>query len=244
MASSASGRTRTSIRPVFKKSEFDNRPVQVRFEKSTVRLWDAKSRGYLEESEFVGNPIKSQFQVDRLSSIRFAAKAALGGGYSVYGDEIRQAIDCGELRRLMRLDVNEARNNDAVPTSNVMICDRFHPDTIGNVHARTYKVLCELHRRSAFICVPHHDAVSFHVGVPGSYMCSIICPADGHRLPIFVYSRSRCHDLDRSKQPPTSGISHVIPIATVSAHGYRSGALAGIAEWPCESRSLRDRWSR
>jgi hypothetical protein len=89
--------------PVWKRSEFEGRPVQVSFGKDRIRIWDAKSRTYLDEDYAVGKPIESKLRIDRFASVRFTAKVALGGAYFVYGDPIRSITDCDELRHLITL---------------------------------------------------------------------------------------------------------------------------------------------
>jgi hypothetical protein len=189
----ADARGHSGIEPIprWRKSEFEGRPVQVTFGKDGIRIWDAKSQTYIDEEYFTGKPITSELRMDRFASIRFVAKTALGGSYFVYGDQIKAAIDCNELRRLISMDVVAARNDSAFLNSKVIICDRFHPDTNHKADAAMYKALCEFTQRSTFICVPHHDSISFHVGVVGVYLGSIICPAETSKIP----NDAELHDL-------------------------------------------------
>jgi hypothetical protein len=141
------------------------------------------SREELEDLE--GTSVASQLKVDYFSAIRFAAKVALGGGYFVYGDLLRDAIDCDELRRLISLDVTAARQDPLFEAMKARICHRFHPDVFGgSAEALRDRLLCEYTGRSTFICVPYQDAVGFHVGVLGMYMGSIFLPADTSCFPL------------------------------------------------------------
>jgi hypothetical protein len=177
--------------PVFKRSEIEGRPAQVSFGSNAIEVWDAKSKSYLSEEDLTGKLIKSSFKIDRLSSIRFAAKVALGGGYFVYGDALRTAIDCDELRRLIQLNVETARYDDDLRNSRVVICDRFHSDLQTNPQAQMYRALAEFQCRSKLICVPHNQSISFHIGILGVYMGTVIIPADTRQLP----NDTELHDL-------------------------------------------------
>jgi hypothetical protein len=169
--------------PKWRDSKFEGRPVQVTFGKEGMRIWDARSKTYVDEEYFAGKEIRSNFSMDRFASIRFVAKVALGGGYSVYGELIRSAVDCEELRRLASLDIEAARKDPNYFSSKLSVCDRFHPDVHNSPEAAMYKALCEFTQRSTFICVPHQDSISFHVGVVGVYLGSVVCPANTSELP-------------------------------------------------------------
>jgi hypothetical protein len=47
-----------------------------------------------------------------------------------------------------------------------------------------YRALCEGTQRSLFIAIPHDNAISFHVGIVGKYVGSMIIPAKTDTLPI------------------------------------------------------------
>jgi hypothetical protein len=116
--------------------------------------------------------------------LRFLAKAALGGGYFVYGDALLDAIDCASLRKIILLDPIAAKQDAALLACNFQICDRFHADARPNGPLHTYRVACEMTRRSLFIAQPHANGIAFHVGVVGNYIGTIFCPGDTTEIPM------------------------------------------------------------
>lgn len=178
----ARGHGGTEPVPKFKKSEFGGQPAQVSFGKDAVKIWDAKSRSYLPQDQIEGQPVESQFKLDPRQTIRFVAKVALGGGYFMYGDALRKAMDCDELRRIISFDAEKSKRED-FQNSRIKICDRFHPDVKANTHVQTHKELVEFQKRSTLICVPCQGWMEFHVGVLGMFMGTLAVPADTSGLP-------------------------------------------------------------
>jgi hypothetical protein len=168
--------------PKFKKSQFGGEPAQLSFGKDAVKVWDAKSRSYLPQEQIEGQTIESQFKLDPRQAIRFVAKVALGGGYFVYGDAIRKAMDCDELRRLISFNPETSKRED-FQGSKIKIADRYHPDVKTNTHVMMHKDLVEFRKRSTLICVPYHGWMGFHIGVLGMFMGTIAVPADITDLP-------------------------------------------------------------
>jgi hypothetical protein len=162
----------------------DGRPVQVTLGKEKITVWDARQRRDLEENDVVGRQMTTRLQVGKHTALRFLAKAALGGGYFIYGDAFRNAVNCDDLREIVFLDVEQSRTKGRLQHSKISVCDRFHPDSIGNGPGVIYRALCEGTKRSLFISIPHHDSISFHVGVVGYFIGSIIIPASTNGLPI------------------------------------------------------------
>ncbi len=181
----ARGHSRTPPIPVWKRTVLEGQPVQLRLGLDKFEAWDPRAKTTVHEEDIVGKTLESQLKIDRFASIRFAAKVALGGGYFVYGDAIRSAINCDELRWLVALDPVNANADPKLDQLGVQICDRFHGDANGgSVDGSMWRLLTEFTGRSVLICVPHDSAISFHVGVLGMFMASIICPAPSHDLPI------------------------------------------------------------
>lgn len=181
-AADARGHSGTEPVPKFKKSTFGGQPAQVSFEKEAVKIWDAKSKSYLPQDKIEGQQVESQFKLDKTSAMRFVAKVALGGAYFMYGDVIRKAMDCDELRRLISLDP-ETYNPEDFKNSKIKISDRFHPDVQTNNTVKMNKALTIFQRRTTLICVTFHGWLEFHVGVLGMFMGSLAVPTDTTDLP-------------------------------------------------------------
>ena len=177
-----SGKEPTSV---WRNSQINGRPAQVTWGKKKVTAWDAIDRRELAEKEFVGKEISAKLHIDLHVTTRFIAKVALGAGYFIYGDAIRSALDCEALRELALLPFQAARKSSRISNSEIMICDRFHPDSRPGQPGYLNRVAAENTPRSIVISVPHDDAVSFHVGLVGMYIGSIIIPATTESLPKF-----------------------------------------------------------
>lgn len=160
----------------------EGRPVQVTFGVDKISVWDAKQGRLLEDHEIAGQQFTADLKIGKHDALRFVAKAALGGGYFLYNESFRSGVDCDELRELVFLDLNRAKDEKIFDDSNIRFIDRFHPDS-RTKDGLLYRSLCESLARSIFIAVPHHESISFHVGIVGQYLGSIIIPADTKELP-------------------------------------------------------------
>lgn len=181
----ARGHSNKPPTPVWKYSEIDGKPVQVKLSREKIELWDPRVNAVVADEDVAGREIKSSFRIDKFSAMRFAAKVALGAGYFVYGDKIRSAVDCDEFRKLIALDPDRARSDASLIPDQITVCDRFHADANGgSADAQMFRALCEFTSRTTIVLVPHIDAVSFHIGVLGMFMASITCPANTTDLPI------------------------------------------------------------
>jgi hypothetical protein len=154
----ARGHSRRNPVPRWRKSSAQGYPLQFTWGLDAVEVWDPREKRMLNEEleDLEGTSVTSQLKIDYFSAIRFAAQVALGGGYFVYGDLLRDAIDCDELRRLISLDVTAARQDPSFEAMKARICHRFHPDALGgSAEALRDRLLCEYTGRSTFISVPY-----------------------------------------------------------------------------------------
>lgn len=126
----------------------------------------------------------ANLRIGKHTALLFLAKVALGGGYFLCGDAFRTAVNCSHLRELIFLDLEGIRQTGSLDDSGITVCDRFHPDTQDGGKALLYRRLCEGTDRSIFIATPHHASITFHVGIVGMYIGSIIVPAITEGLPI------------------------------------------------------------
>ena len=163
----------------WRNSEMEGRPVQTTLSKEKATIWDSRERRTLADAEVEGKPIKSTLHLEIHPSVRFTAKVALGGGFFVYGDLMRQRIDCDELRRLTKLDLEEIRKDPSLDKMSARVCHRFHKDALGaSADGSMYRHLCEFTGRTTFLAIPHPNSVAFHIGVLGMYIGSIFMPAE------------------------------------------------------------------
>ena len=182
--SGVKGHSKKAVVPRWKKVTMDGKPIQMTLGSDKIRYWDVKQHRELEAAEYAGKKFKAALNFKLDSCYRFVAKVGLAGGYFLYGDEIREAVDCDILRLLIFSDVDEVRQDKDLRDSAIRICDRFHPDSKIDAPGGLYRAICESIRRSIFISVPHQDAISFHVGIAGMFIGTIIVPAKTDQLPI------------------------------------------------------------
>lgn len=171
-------------RPRSWRAKLGDRPAQIQLEPQGMKVWDARERRTLDINEIGDTQITTNFFIGAFTALRFLAKAALGGGYFVYGEPLLEAIDCSFLRKIILLDPEAAKKDAALLACNFQICDRFHADAMPNGPLHMYRVACELTRRSLFIAQPHANGIAFHVGVVGNYIGTIFCPGDTRAIPM------------------------------------------------------------
>lgn len=184
MRAGVKGHSKKTAVPRWKNAQVDGRPAQVALTPDGFKIWDARARRDLADHEIDGSQITLNFSIGAFTALRFLAKVALGGGYFVYGNAIRQAIDCASLRKIIMLDVEKAKKDEALRNCDFQICDRFHVDAQPGGPAYMYRVACELAGRSIFITEPFKNGVAFHVGITGTYIGTIFCPGATDDLPI------------------------------------------------------------
>lgn len=177
------GHRKKPVVPVWKCADLGGRPVQITWGKDKVTVWDARDRRELTDAEAVGE-IKAQLKLDSHVVRRFLGKVALGTGYFLYGDVFCRALDCQPVRELATLDLNDARISECLRLADVKICDRFHPDSSVGGAAYMYRAITEATNQSMVLCVPYDDAISFHVGLVGMYIGSIVCAGTTTELPV------------------------------------------------------------
>lgn len=172
--------------PVWKRVDLEGRPTQVTWGKDKVVAWDARDRRELSDAEFADKQMTAQLRLDLHLTTRFLAKVALGTGEFIYGERFRRATDCAALRALALSDLATARQDPVLKAAgrSIQICDRFHADAGPGRPGYVYRVLMEATNRSLVIAVPHNDAISFHVGLVGVFIGTIICGARTDDLPL------------------------------------------------------------
>ncbi|HEX7752690.1 MAG TPA: hypothetical protein VF440_09835 [Novosphingobium sp.] len=169
--------------PTWKRAKLAGRPVQITWGIDKVTVWDARDRRELNEADVEGQAISAELKIDTHLGARFLGKVALGAGHFVYNEIFRRAVDCDALRKLALLSIDQACTNEIIRSSGIAICDRFHPDSQPGREGYLHRALTEASDRSMVICVPHDDAVAFHVGLVGTFVGTIVCPANTTEFP-------------------------------------------------------------
>lgn len=177
------GHRRSPVEPRWRKVTMAGRPMQISWGRESIRAWDARERRELKDTEFAGRKMNAKFSISLNLPLRFVARAALAGGYFLYGPNFKQTVDCDALRSLVFLDIEKLRRDRTLDDCNIKFCDRFHQDSRDPSANGLIRMLCECISRSLFIATPHDDSISFHVGVVGQFLGSIIVPAKTDQLP-------------------------------------------------------------
>lgn len=169
--------------PRWRRSQLDGTPVQVTLGAERITVWDAKLNRDLTQEEIGGRSITTTLHIGLYTCLRFVAKAALAGGYFLYGDKFTTALDCDQLRSLVFLGSDHDEIKRTFENCEIRFCDRFHPDSNPTSEARIYQTITKSLQRSMFITIPHPSSISFHVGVVGVYIGSMSIPAATDQLP-------------------------------------------------------------
>lgn len=183
VASGVKGYNRKVAAPRVRKATIDGRPAQVTLTGQGFKVWDARERRALSDEETAGSEITLSFNVHAFTALRFIAKVALGGGYAIYGEPFRRAVDCAALRRVIDLEVEAAKVDPIIRNSGFIACDRWHSDSQAGRPSYLYRVLCEQVSRSILICEVFTNGIAFHVGVVGEFIGTLFCPGDTSGLP-------------------------------------------------------------
>jgi len=170
----ARGYSDTPPVPLWKRSVFQGRPVQVSLG-DEVKVWDAKANKYLPPEEFLQKRMESTLRYDYRLRSKFTGKVALGGGYFLFRDTFLTAIDCEELRRLLKVE-DVTKFKTTLIAHDPVLTGRWPNDIAG------FRLLCEFKRRTTFIALPYATGIAFHVGVLGMYVGSIFCSGDVSKL--------------------------------------------------------------
>ena len=181
--SGVTGRRNKIRMPRWRNSTLNGEPIQVNLGMDKVSVWSAKENRMLKAEEVVGQKINTTLKIGSHTCLRFVAKVVLAGGYFVYGEDFLNATNCDHLRTLIFLDPEREKRENTLEDCEIKYCDRFHPDSKDPSAAGVYRSLSESIGRSIFISIPHESSISFHIGVVGQYIGSMIVPAKTTYLP-------------------------------------------------------------
>lgn len=181
----ARGHSKKKPKVIVKKSSMEDgsRPVQVEFSGNDgLKVYDPVQRRELSEHEISGQQFNSQFTMSRYGRIKFAAKAALSGGYFVFGEWFKNNVNHQELRALMEFDAKSKA--DDFSGFGLQVYDEFTPpDEKDSEQYALDKLFCEIVRGSCIYFVPGPKNLGIIVGVLGQYVATLNVPADTRDFP-------------------------------------------------------------
>ncbi len=113
------------------------------------------------------------FTLDADIAMKFVAKAALSGGYFVYGELFRKNVKHADFRAIMN---SQRRSSARYEGIEARIDDRFSEST--NQDAQIFRTLCKVSEPYSIIGFAHsNDRFGVFVGILGEYIGTIHVPA-------------------------------------------------------------------
>lgn len=168
--------------PIIKRAELDDgAPVQARFAKEGLQLFDVKERRDLTRAEASNRQVKLSSSIDLNAEVKFLAKVALAAGYFAYGELFRKHVQHSEARTI----VNAASLTDIRP--DVRMWSRFESvdgkSAAEAEHLNILRAMTESAGGSCVILLPGPDSFGVVVGVLGDFMGMINMPANTTGFP-------------------------------------------------------------
>jgi hypothetical protein len=152
------------------------KPIQVGLDKNGLSIWDSVARKKIHgQVEFT-----SSFSIELDNDFKFIAKAALSGGYFVFGDIFRGFVDHSELRLIMNNTSAELRGRKH--KIRTLADDRFFETSDEQI--QTFRWLCESTQNASIIgFVPSSNSLAIFVGILGTYLGMLNVPANTSSFP-------------------------------------------------------------
>lgn len=187
----AKGHSNKEPIPLLKKSflsinDNEDKPIQVKFSKDKIQLYDPVEKRYLTDQEKAQKKIKSIVTVDRDNRINFTAKVALAAGYFVYGDLFVNNVTCDELRFLMNFNKNskeEQKKLKSIKTKAVL--EFFNIEEKDKNTTEMYEYIAKYIQGSFVLFVPGPINIGIVVGTLGKLTGVLNCPANTDNFPLF-----------------------------------------------------------
>lgn len=156
----------------------DGTPVQAKFGKDGLSLFDLRERKNIERSDSRAHQIQcNNIKIDIDIDLMFVAKVALAAGYYAYGDDFVQNVKTDEFRKIMNL------NKQNLPTSSLArVYSRFHDPERGDDMFHILKMMTELGNCSSVILAPSSEDFGVAVSVLGKFLGFISVPCKSSNL--------------------------------------------------------------
>ena len=171
----ATGHSGKRPMPIAKRSTFEGRKVQARFEDDGLKLYDVMLRKDIDPEIYSGKNVEIggiQFHMD--DPLRFVAKVALSAGLYAYGDDFRNQVNHQEARIVMMAD------NFTKISPNIRCLDRWQ--LIEDDKHQIIWLIASQYRESCVMLMPGYDCFCVAVGLLGHFIGFLNIPAPSHRL--------------------------------------------------------------
>ncbi len=165
--------------PIVKHAKLtDGTPVQAKFGKGGLSLFDLRERKSIERSDFRVQQVQcNNIQIDLDVDLMFVGKVALAAGYFAYGDDFIQNVKTDEFRKIMNLDKQN------LPTSSLArVYSRFHEPEPDDDMFHILKMMAEFGNCSSVIIAPSNEEFGVAVSVLGKFLGFISVPCKSSNL--------------------------------------------------------------
>lgn len=156
----------------------DGTPVQAKFAKDGLSLYDLRERKEVDRSESRAHKVQcNNISIDMDIDLMFVAKVALAAGYYAYGDDFVNNVETEEFRKIMNLD-----KNNLPSSSSARAYSRFHEPKESDDMFHILRMMTELGNCSSVILAPSSDTFGVAVSVLGTFLGFISVPCKSENL--------------------------------------------------------------
>ncbi|RBB99208.1 HNH endonuclease [Pseudomonas sp. MWU12-2115] len=183
----ARGHSKKPPKAILKKSSINKEngihPVQIEFSgQEGLKIYDPINKKELSKKEITGKIFSSEFTLSRHGRLKFAAKAALSGGYFAFGEWFRNNVNHKELRALM--DLNSEVNDIDFSGFGLTAYDEFMPaNEQDSDQLAMDKLFCEIVQGSCICFVPGPANLGIIIGILGKHVATLNVPANTNDFP-------------------------------------------------------------
>lgn len=156
----------------------DGTPVQVKFGKDGLSLFDLRARKNIERSDSRAHKVQcNNIKIDIDIDLMFVAKVALAAGYYAYGDDFVKNVQTDEFRKIMNFDKQNLPRN-----SFARVYSRFHEPEEGDDMFHILKMMTEIGNCSSVILAPSSQTFGVAVSILGKFLGFISVPCESSNL--------------------------------------------------------------
>lgn len=165
--------------PIVKNAKLtDGTPVQVKFGKDGLSLFDLRGRKNIERTDSRAHQVQcNNIKIDIDIDIIFVAKVALAAGYYAYGDDFVKNVQADEFRKIMNFD-----EQNLPADSLARVYSRFHEPDEGDDMFHILKRMTEIGSCSSVILAPSSETFGVAVSILGKFLGFISVPCKSSNL--------------------------------------------------------------
>jgi len=156
----------------------DGTPVQVKFGKDGLSIFDLREMKDIERSDSRTHQVQcNNIEIDIDIDLMFVAKVALAAGYYAYGYDFVKNVRTDEFRKIMNLDKKNLPED-----SLARVYPRFHEPEEGDDMFHILKMMTEIGNCSSVILAPSNENFGVAVSILGKFLGFISVPCKSSNL--------------------------------------------------------------